>query len=210
MPTDAAGPAVAGAEAVDGRVLSRRGARTRARLLDVSADVFAAKGLHSTRVDDIVAAAASSHGTFYLYFSSKEDLFDQLVTQVSTEIQSLVDTLPTITGATRGRAALRTWLGDLADLYERRGPVIAAWTEAELSGERTGRHGDDALGSLVGGILEQVRVPKRSGLDPAVASLALVIMVERVNYYATTGRVKVTRDELIDTLMEIVDAALFA
>ena len=39
--------------------------------------------------------------------------------------------------------------------------------------------------------------------------LALITMYERFNYYASTDQVKVTREELIDTLVDVTDAALF-
>ena len=193
----------------DDRALRPRGQRTRRRLLDAGAEVFAAKGFHAARVDDIVKAAEGSHGTFYLYFASKEELFEQLVADVSGEIQSLIDALPLVSNSDKGRAALRAWLDDFADLYERYGAVIRTWTESELSGDSSGRQGDDALGGMVGGLMSQVRIPKRSGLDPTVATLALVTMCERVNYYATTNQVKATREELLDTLVEIIDAAVF-
>jgi len=197
------------ASGTDDRVLRARGHRTRARLLDAGAAVFAAKGFHAARVDDIVRRAESSHGTFYLYFSSKEELFRQLVADVSEEIEALIATLPQVSKGEKGRAAMRTWLDGFADLYERSGAVIRTWTESELSTDPSGRQGDDALGALVGGLLTQVRIPKRTGLDPTVAILALVTMCERLNYYATTNQVKASRDELLDTLVDIIDAAAF-
>jgi AcrR family transcriptional regulator len=193
----------------DDRVLRPRGQRTRLRLLEAAAEVFAAKGFHAARVDDIVRAAHSSHGTFYLYFSSKEELFEQLVAEVTREIETLVESLPLVADSDRGRPALRGWLDDFADLYQHYGPVIRTWTEAELPGDQAGRQGDDALGALVLGIMARVRIPKGSGLDPAVATLALVTMCERLNYYASTNQVKATRDELLDTLVDIIDAAVF-
>ena len=81
----------------DGRVLRARGQRTRARLLQAGSTVLARKGYHAARVDDIVTAARSSHGTFYLYFASKEDLFYELVAQVAADPTTLVDELPVIT-----------------------------------------------------------------------------------------------------------------
>ena len=89
-----------------GRPLRARGHRTRSRLLAAGATVFAEKGFHAARVDDIVRAAESSHGTFYLYFVSKEDLFDQLIDEVTQEIAALVDELPKVTNSEKGRAAL--------------------------------------------------------------------------------------------------------
>ncbi len=53
-------------------------------------------------------------------------------------------------------------------------------------------------------------MPKRSKLDPTIAALALMTMVERLNYYATTNQVTATPDELLDTLVGIITAALFA
>ena len=187
-----------------------RGRRTRARLLAAGAAVFAEKGFHFARVDDIVRIAESSHGTFYLYFASKEDLFEQLIVDAATEIATLVDDMPKVTNSEKGRAELREWLDRFADLYERAGGVIRSWTEAELSRDGVGRRGDDAMGGLVTKLMERMRIPKRSGLDPAIASLALITLCERFNYYASTGQVEVTRDELLTTLVDIIEAAIFA
>jgi len=199
----------AGLAGSDGRRLRARGHRTRARLLTAGSAVFAEKGLHAARVDDIVRAAHSSHGTFYLYFGSKEHLFDELIGDVVGEIATLVNDMPTVSDTVRGRAALRDWLDRFADLYERSGGVIRTWTESELSGEGAGRRGDDALGGLVTALMHRVRIPKRSGLDPAVATLALITMCERFHYYAATQQVRATREEILDTLVEIADAAIF-
>jgi AcrR family transcriptional regulator len=48
-------------------------------LLRAARDVFATKGYHDAKVDDIVAAAKVAKGTFYLYFSDKRSVFAELV-----------------------------------------------------------------------------------------------------------------------------------
>ena len=65
------------------------------------------------------------------------------------------------------------------------------------------------LGDLVGTLATRLRLPRRAGLDPGIAALALVTMVERLNYYANTRQLQATRDELLDVLVAIFDAALF-
>ena len=45
------------------------------KLFDAGMRVFAERGYHAARVDDIVRAARTSHGTFYLYFANKEEIF---------------------------------------------------------------------------------------------------------------------------------------
>ncbi|GAB4485917.1 MAG: TetR/AcrR family transcriptional regulator [Anaerolineales bacterium] len=52
---------------------------TRERILAAAVTVFAAKGYHDTKVDDIVAESQTSKGSFYFYFPSKQEIFLALV-----------------------------------------------------------------------------------------------------------------------------------
>lgn len=191
-------------------LLGARAQRTRRRLLDAAADVFDRTGYHAARVDDVVTAANSSHGTFYLYFASKEDLFEQLVGQVATDLHGLIDELAPVTNSPRGRAALRAWLARVSEVYARHGRVIRAWTESELSADLgLARIGDDVLTGVALALTRRLRVPRRSGLHPTIATLALMMMVERLNYYAASGQVDASPDELLDTLTDVIMAAAF-
>jgi AcrR family transcriptional regulator len=58
---------------------STEGTDSRTRLLDAAAGVFAAKGYRAATVDEVVASAGLSKGTFYWNFKSKEDLFQTLL-----------------------------------------------------------------------------------------------------------------------------------
>lgn len=52
---------------------------TRTRILEAAARVFAQKGYHETRVDDIVAESGTSKGSVYFHFVSKEKIFLALI-----------------------------------------------------------------------------------------------------------------------------------
>ena len=52
---------------------------TRERILEAAVKVFATKGYHDTKVDDIVSESKTSKGSFYFYFPSKQDIFLALV-----------------------------------------------------------------------------------------------------------------------------------
>jgi AcrR family transcriptional regulator len=54
-------------------------ARTRADLLDAAARVFAAQGYHAASVDQVAEAAGYTKGAVYSNFSSKEELFLELL-----------------------------------------------------------------------------------------------------------------------------------
>ena len=51
----------------------------RAQLLSRARDVFAKRGYHAAKIEDIVAAAKVARGTFYLYFEDKRGVFAELV-----------------------------------------------------------------------------------------------------------------------------------
>lgn len=58
---------------------SREREQRRAQILAVATEVFAEKGYHDARIDDIVVGAGIARGTFYLYFSDKRAIFEELV-----------------------------------------------------------------------------------------------------------------------------------
>jgi AcrR family transcriptional regulator len=183
------------------------------KLLDAGAQVFATRGYHAARVDDVVKLARTSHGTFYLYFANKEDLFGALTSEVASSMHELAEDFPALEAGPDGLAALRAWVTSFSDLYDRYGPVIVAWTEAEIGDSSSGRLGDDLIADLAAVLVRRIGASgpggaPPAGLDPQVASLALVAMIERLNYYAMTHQVRVERDAMIDTLATVTHAAI--
>lgn len=180
-----------------------------ANLLDAAVDVFAARGYHAARVDDIVRAANTSHGTFYLYFANKEDLLRALTEHVADELAALVESLRSVNGGARGRRALTEWLDHFAELYSHYGPVIRTWTEAETEETSLGRLGEEMFGRISGALSARIAQSPAAGIDPDVAALALLAMAERFNYYAVSGQVVADQAELVAVLGQISHAALF-
>src|SRR5437868_3349214 len=176
------------------RELRAQGKKTMRKLLDAGMTVFERRGYHAARVDDIVKVARTSHGTFYLYFANKEDLFRALLADVAEELDALSASLGTIAADDRGFAELRAWLGGFLDLYGRYGPVIRAWTEAEIDDNEIGRVGDEVLGGFTRTLMGRIRESAATqGLNHQVAALAMVAMIERFNYYAYSRQIDVDR-----------------
>jgi len=179
------------------------------KLLDAGVEIFAKRGFHAARVDDIVKLAKTSHGTFYLYFSNKEELFRALAHEVAGEMITLADSLPPIDPGPEGRAELRTWLGRFVDVYEQYGPVIRAWTEAEIGGSEFGRLGTDVLTEFSRVLTGRIRRSSSPDVNPQIAALAVVAMIERFNYYVLSRQIEVSREEMLDTLATVTHAGLF-
>jgi AcrR family transcriptional regulator len=60
--------------AVGGGAKTRRGAVTRARLVDAATAVFAEYGYNAARISDMVRLAGISQGNFYRHFQSKDEI----------------------------------------------------------------------------------------------------------------------------------------
>jgi AcrR family transcriptional regulator len=191
------------------RELRARGKLTMRKLLDAGTEVFATKGYHATRVDDIVKVARTSHGTFYLYFSNKEDLFRALAGEVADAMNELASSLGPLEPGEAGRAALRDWIAQLSQIYEHNGAVIRAWTEAEIGGSEFGRLGTDVLSQFTRVLSRRIADVAPADIDAGIASLALVAMLERLHYYVYAQQVRVDDDAMVATLARVLHGALF-
>lgn len=61
-------------------------AERRQQILLAARDVFAKRGYHAAKIDDIVAAAGVARGTFYLYFEDKRAIFEEIVDRTFTRL----------------------------------------------------------------------------------------------------------------------------
>jgi AcrR family transcriptional regulator len=179
------------------------------KLLDAGVETFAKRGYHAARVDDIVKRANMSHGTFYLYFANKEELFLALTQEVADEMVGLADAFPAVAPGPEGYAELRAWLTRLVEVYEHYGPVVRAWTETEIGASEFGRLGTDVWTEFSRALIEQIRRSSTNDLDPQIAALAVVAMIERFNYYVLARQVDVSREDMLDTLASVTHAGLF-
>ncbi len=69
---------------------SRKGALTRTRLLDAAKTVFERDGFLEARISDIAEQAGLSHGSFYHYFDSKEQIFREVAGALEDELNAPV------------------------------------------------------------------------------------------------------------------------
>jgi AcrR family transcriptional regulator len=61
--------------------------RTRRKILDAAELVFAAVGYHDASIVKITEKAGVAQGTFYLYFSSKQQVFDEVVADLNQRVR---------------------------------------------------------------------------------------------------------------------------
>ena len=71
---------------------TERGRRTRERLIRAAEEVFGEAGYYEARIAEITRKAGVALGTFYLYFSSKEELFRALLASLNHRLRQRLRT----------------------------------------------------------------------------------------------------------------------
>ena len=69
------------------KALTARGERTRQKLLESAEQIFAELGYHDASIVKITEAAGVGQGTFYLYFSGKKQVFEEVVLDLNSRVR---------------------------------------------------------------------------------------------------------------------------
>jgi AcrR family transcriptional regulator len=206
-----------GGAPAQGRALGRQGQKTVRKLLEAGLAEFDERGFQAARVDDVVRRAKISHGTFYLYFSNKDDLFKTLLRDALHDMQIITDEFPVVTRNESGKNALRHWVRRFCDVYGAHGTVIRILSQAEVVGEEVYGDGLQLLFRLAEAITLGMTAgagtasPGSDGGSPLsehaeLTAVACLMMLERVNYLFSV-EVRLPRDEMIDRVSAIIYAA---
>ena len=206
-------PSLGGGAPAQGRELGRQGQRTVRKLLEAGLAEFDENGFQAVRVDDVVRRASISHGTFYLYFSNKDDLFKTLLRDALDDMQVITDDFPVVTRNESGREALRKWTGRFCDIYSLHNPVLRVLTQADVVGEEVYADGLQQLFRLAEAITQGMTAGAQSGDGggaPAehaeLTAVACLMMLQGVNFLFSV-ELRLPREEMVDRLSAIIYAA---
>jgi len=108
--TGARAGVAAAAPPVRRRGADARSERTRAAIREAANNLFLAKGVDETTVDEICEKAGISKGTFYLYFHRKEDLLLEYGLQRLRRVREMV---PELIGSGSFREAMEAIVNDV-------------------------------------------------------------------------------------------------
>jgi AcrR family transcriptional regulator len=204
-----ANEALVAGEPASKRALRSQGRKTMRKLLDAAMVVFARRGYHAARVDDIVKVARTSHGTFYLYFSNKEDLLRALVGEAGEVVAALDDALGPVGPDVAGWLELRAWMERFSEAWQRYAPVLRAWTDLVMSDTELSAQAHAAAGGVASTLAARIdQAGPHPGIDPNAAAEAVVAMVDRFHYLRQFAGEPVDASAL-DTLTTMVHRALF-
>jgi AcrR family transcriptional regulator len=177
------------AEAVDGDKpngpRSRKGVQTRARLVDAAKAIFEENGFLEARISDIAERAGLSHGSFYHYFDSKEQVFREVAEEVLNRLAAPMTEIVLVHGSSTPPAErLRDAIHRHLEMYQEDARIMAVI-------EQVSRY-DDYVRDVIETqnktsrelIADSIRQLRKRGmadreLDPLIASSALGSMTSR-------------------------------
>jgi AcrR family transcriptional regulator len=165
---------------------SRKGAQTRARLVEAAKGVFEETGFLEARISDIAERAGLSHGSFYHYFDSKEQVFREVA-----EAQEAFLTAPADHDGEGGQPDVSEWERLLRanrrylERYRQNGKIMGVIEEVSRYDDQVNEARMQRQRHFADRAERSIRRLQETGaaddaVDPEIAALALGSMVARV------------------------------
>jgi AcrR family transcriptional regulator len=147
-----------------------------ASLLAVGDDVVVRCGYRGVRVENVVAAADVSHGTFYHYFENIDAFIRVVTIRAVLDVREAFATLPGADDVD----ALRQWLRRYPSVHATKVAMMRVWMEAVEDSFR------DDRGAVVDGI-RRLLVPLLAGRDFGDDDADAVVLLAIVEGFGSTG-----------------------
>ena len=202
-------PSLGGGEPARDRELRAQGRETVRKLLEAGTIEFEERGFNGVRVDDVVRRAGISHGTFYLYFSNKEDLFRALLKDALQDMEIVAGDFPVVTSDETGLTVLRQWVRKFFAAYEAHSTVLRTLSSANAPGEMFAdglRLFFSITEAMTTGMTAAAAAAGRHQEHAELTAFACLMMLERVSFVITT-EVQLPADEMSDRIADIMFAA---
>lgn len=183
----------------------------RQQILLHARDVFARRGYHAAKIDEIVATAGVARGTFYLYFEDKRGIFEEIVDGTFVRLGSAVMRVDTedpersvadqvrenirriVQALLEDRATTKILLSDAVGLD-------AAFDRKLLSFyEQVGKLLED---SLADGQARGIVAPG----DPHIFAILTLGAVKEIIYQVVMRGLSYSEEQIVDTILAFLSA----
>jgi len=163
---------------------SSKGARTRERLVEAAKEIFEEHGFLNARISDISERAGQSHGSFYYYFDSKEEIFREVAISVDEQLfaplEEVIMADTKLPAQQRVREAMRRHF----ESYRKEARMLGliehvSRFDAEVNALRLARH--KRITTQVADIIRRLQRRKLADpkLDPEITAAALGALSHR-------------------------------
>ncbi len=161
---------------------SPKAASTRAALIEAAIEIFDGVGFHDATISQISAAAGKSHGSFYTYFQSKEEVFRAAIRQLNINEMNRESAEPR---ASEPEERIAENNARFFEVYRHHARTLAAFEELAARDEATQKLRRVARSAYFDKTIASIQRWQREGLvdpdlDAEATAHCLGSMVERV------------------------------
>jgi AcrR family transcriptional regulator len=192
-----------------------RAAATQSQLLEAAREVFCERGYQGASVAAITDAASTAHGTFYLYFRNKEDVFAQIMASAMEELYR--HTLTELDPETHlyDPKVARDRVAGFLQVAVDQGKIWRALLEAILVSPAIAANWLELRSVFHDGLAERLRIYQERGqfraLDPDLVAASLAGMLEWHVFTAASFGVPgplEASDKVVDTIADLWASAI--
>ncbi|HET9088691.1 MAG TPA: TetR/AcrR family transcriptional regulator [Acidimicrobiales bacterium] len=156
-----------------------KGERTRRNLLQAAEEVFGAMGYHDASIVKITELAGVAQGTFYLYFSSKLQIFDEVVADLNQRVRHAMS--EAARGATTRLEAERLGFAGFFRFTAEHPALYRVIRQAEfVSPQALRQHYETIIESYIPHLGDAMASGEVAPGDPAVLAWSLIAVGEAI------------------------------
>lgn len=189
-----------------------KNAERRSQVLAIARDVFAEKGYHAAKIDDIVQRAHIARGTFYLYFTDKRAVFGELLDDLFGRLRTAIRRID-VTAAEPLLDQLRANVRRvLALLFEERALTKILVSDAvgldpDFDEKLLAFYGQ-VRAVIEGSLAEGQRLGLVQPCAPELVATAVIGSVKEIVYQTIFGRLQASADDVVSALFACYGRAL--
>lgn len=193
---------------------SRKSEQTRERIIESAKKVFTDKGYFATNVVDIIREAGCGHGTFYDYFSGKDEV-------LMAVLADFIEDLDRMNKASRvfmekiafnDIEGVKIIVSGITDLYIRHSEIHPLYMQAAQENEDIKKLFDHFRNSFADTLASKIEDMKKAGkcknIDPAISAQVLVIMLGFVSLAYAGGNIACSAQELSENITRMIFGAV--
>lgn len=165
-----------------------RGANTRTKIVDVSLDLFGRLGFFNTSVDAIAKEAGISRATLYQYFPGKDEIFLELLDVCGRALFRVARRIGPLGPTKVGFDNLNWWLGEWSWVHDRYATMFVQWTSVAMADTSVRPQIDTFMSGYTRMVTARLEQSDLTGIEPRVASMAMIAIVHRINLFLATNR----------------------
>ena len=196
------------------RPRSSKGVRTRERLVEAAREIFETQGFTEARISDIAERAGQSHGSFYYYFDSKEEVFREVAAAVDDQLFAPLDDVIMAKSWLAPQQRIREAMRRHLESYRQHARIMAlieqvSRHDAEVNALRMARHKrhtDEVTKSIR---QMQRRKIADASLDPAIVATAFGALTHRfAEIWLVHCAVECSLEHAVEQLSRLFENAL--